>query len=85
MVDETMQAEVYFNLMLLTDLTTIMLDNLYRDYLVERAEDMLSQGANITAYPHLSLGTGQRFASKGGYIVRFEGDKLVAESDWIVP
>jgi hypothetical protein len=84
-VDEAMQAEVFLNLILLDELAIEMLDNLYRDYMVERAEDMLSWGANISVYPHLSLAPGQRFASKGGYIVRFDGDKLLAESDWIVP
>jgi len=41
-----------------------------------------------TIYPRLALGPSQRFASKGGYIVRFadlESDKLVPESGWIVP
>jgi len=86
LVDEAFQSEVFFNLLFLTDLTSQMLDNLYRDYLVERAEDMLSLGSNVSAYPHLSLARGQRFASKGAYIARFAQDgKLVADSEWIVP
>ena len=35
-----------------------------------------------------ALGVGQRYASKGGYIVRFAqgvGTDLVPETDWIVP
>jgi len=85
-VDETMQSEVFFNLLLLTDLTTQLLDNYYRDYLIERAEDMLSQGENVTAYPRLSLGTGQRFASKGAYIAHIEsGGAIKADTDWIIP
>lgn len=85
-VDEAFQSEVFFNLLLLTDLTSQMLDNLYRDYLVERAEDMLSWGTNSSAYPHLSLAPGQRFASKGAYIARLAPDgKLIADSEWIVP
>lgn len=132
-VDEPLQSEAYFAVAFLSDTLAEMLDNLYRDYLLERAENMLSQSeggkaeqesrmrvslgrpgdlarrypnrkqlaetqglvgldsgaknkANgATIYPHLSLGPSQRFASKGGYIVRFAGGKLIAESDWIVP
>jgi Periplasmic binding protein len=86
LVNEPFQTEVFFNLLFLTDLTSQMLDNFYRDYMVERAEDMLSLGSNVSVYPHLSLARGQRFASKGAYIAHFAPDgKLVAESDWIVP
>ncbi len=125
LVDERLQSEVFFALNFLTDTVAEMLDNLYRDYLMERAENMVSKyeggkaeeqarardalklsarsmvGAQAgmveetgsgrsgtTIYPRLSLGPTQRFASKGGYIVRFASpasDSLVAESGWIVP
>jgi hypothetical protein len=136
LVDEAMQSEAFFALNFLTDTLSEMLNNLYRDYLIERAESMInkreggkaeqenrdrvalgragdlvrkhgemtveagqriqisgqtnsaSKSQGTTIYPHLSLGRGQRFASKGGYIVRFadgNSGKLVAESDWIVP
>lgn len=86
LVDEPFQTEVFFDALFLTDLTSQMLDNLYRDYLIERAEDMLSLGSNVSAYPHLSLSRGQRFASKGAYIARIGDDgKLVADSAYIVP
>jgi cytochrome c553 len=86
LVNEAFQTEVYFNLLFLTDLSSQMLDNLYRDYLLERAEDMMSWGSNISIYPSLSMAPGQRFASKGAYIARFAKDgKLVADSEWLVP
>jgi hypothetical protein len=86
LVNAVFQSEVFFNLLFVTDLTSQMLDNLYRDYMIERAEDMLSLGTNVSAYPHLSLARGQRIASKGAYIARIDQDgKLKAYSDWIVP
>jgi hypothetical protein len=139
LIDEMMQSEVYFSFAFLTDTVTEMLDNMYRDYLIERAENMISrreggkaeaeyissnQGhvrthnqlpdgtieatplspeapglkalrqagtaflkrEGTTAYPRLTLGPGQRFASKGGYVVHFDADgALVADTAWIVP
>ncbi|MGC2167007.1 MAG: c-type cytochrome [Gallionella sp.] len=136
LVDEVMQSEAFFTLNFLTDTVSEMLNNMYRDYLMERAETMLSKregskaeqeargrlflgrtgdmerkygqrtappetrvkiqphagsavkSEGTTIYPRLSLGPGQRFASKGGYIVRFanpEDVKLIVESEWIVP
>ena len=133
LVDEPMQSEVYFAINFLTDTMSELLDNLFRDYLVERAESMIGQRENrkaeaevrdqmlvrprvrtipmdasiprptfapghaehtaglregTTIYPRLSLGAGQRYASKGAYIVHYAGDasdQIVAQSSWIVP
>ena len=140
LVDEAMQSELFFALNLMTDTLQDMLDNLYRDYLMERTEDMLgkresakaqqensdrqtlgrlgrvavareslsgtavsdaldAEGAQrrafgvgisegTTIYPHLTLGPGQHYASRGAYIVRLAtGPVLTLEaiSDWIVP
>jgi mono/diheme cytochrome c family protein len=138
LTDAALQSEVYFAVTFMTDTVSEMLDNLYRDYLLERAEDMMGkretgraesetrdrtslgspeqlalrypharkfdethlslepgQGLNLlamrrgtTVYPTLTLGPGQRFASKGAYIVHYgeeDDGKLVADSQWIVP
>lgn len=136
LVDDLLQSEAYFAVSFLSDVQTEMLNNEYRDYLLERAEYMLSlregikseqegrdraqlggagelairnpgrtpmaSTANLanmksqsgrdgfvggtTIYPHLSLAIGQRFASKGGYIVHFNAKGgLVADTDLIVP
>ena len=143
LVDEKLQSEAYFALTFLSDSLAEMLQNVHRDYLLERAEDMLgkretskaeeeartreylgrpgdltrkygtarlqpetrdllitgnqempattgemSRREGTTIYPRLSLAQKQRFASKGAYIVRFDGtngNTLVAESDWIIP
>ena len=136
LLDEPMQSEVFFAMNFLTDTLSEMLDNLYRDYLVERAESMLSRregskaeqetrdrvalgrqgdllkrhgpmtmeestrvslqtpadasarSEGTTLYAHLSLGPGQRLASKSGYIVRFAGEtgtELSAETPLISP
>lgn len=135
LVDEVMQSEVFFAFSFFTDTVAEMLDNVYRDYLIERAESMidrrelaraeseyyastssrlrLSDGSGTadeqtavpfahtavrkagegflrrggtTVYPRLTLGSGQRFASKGVYFVHYSADgKAIADGEWLVP
>jgi hypothetical protein len=87
-VAERVQSDTYLALGILSETLMGMLDSFERDYLVERIEDMLSRRLITGYYPRLGLAPKQRFASKGGYIVRFDGSassKLIAESDWVVP
>ena len=60
--------------------------NYYRDYFLDLF-DMLSDQTFMTApYPRLSFGPGQRFASKGCYIVQLTGGKrpqLIRRSAWL--
>jgi cytochrome c len=87
-VDERVQADTYLACGLLAETLSHMVDAFVRDYLVERIDDMLEHRILTGYYPRLTLAPGQRFASKGGYIVRFappDGMHVVADSDWIVP
>lgn len=47
LIDEPLQAEAFFAVEFLTETLAEMLDNLYRDYLVERAENMLSRSESV--------------------------------------
>jgi cytochrome c553 len=87
-VAERVQADTYVALGILSETLTDMLDSFVRDYLVERVETMLSHRLSNGYYPRLSLAPGQRFASKGGYLVRFAaetGTAVVADGEWTVP
>jgi hypothetical protein len=87
-VDQQVQVDTYLACGLLSETLSHMVDTLGRDYLIERIQTML-EGRIITGYyPRLALATGQRFASKGGYLVRFAADRgpqLLIERDWHVP
>ncbi len=87
-VDEQVQADTFLACGLLAETLSDMADTFVPDYLVERVQDMLAHRIMTGYYPHLSLAPGQRFASKGGYLVRFAeaGDhRLIADSAWLVP
>jgi len=87
-VDERVQTDTYLACVILSETLGHMLDSFVRDYLVERVEVMLSHRQVNGYYPRLGLAPGQRFASKGGYVVRFAGDsgsRLVPDGEWTVP
>jgi hypothetical protein len=87
-LDLQVQADTYLACGLVSETLNRMVDTFVRDYLIERIEVMLEHRIITGYYPRLTLAPGQRFASKGGYVVHFAdatGTKLVADSDWIVP
>ena len=88
-VAEPVQADTYLACSLLVDvLHHDMADSLVRPYLIEQLQRMVEHRLITGYYPHLSLATNQRFASKGGYFAHFadtSGTRLVADSGWIVP
>jgi hypothetical protein len=87
-VAEKVQADTYLACGILSEALNDMLDNFMRDFLIERIESMVSHRQLTGYYPRLGLGPGQRFASKGGYMVHFDdpsGLNVTPASDWVVP
>jgi hypothetical protein len=89
-VNERVQTDTYLACQIVSEALGHMLDSFVRDYLVERLEMIVSRRLANAYYPRLGLAPGQRFASKGGYLVKLagpgpQGDRVVAETEWTVP
>jgi hypothetical protein len=88
LVDERVQTDTYLACGLLAETLSHMADSFIRDYLVERVEGMLEHRILTAYYPRLALAPHQRFASKGGYLVRFAdntGSRIVPDGEWVAP
>jgi len=58
----------------------------YRDFFIDLLDDGTDQTRSSLTYPVLSFGPGQRYASKGCYIVTLTkgaNPKVVRQSDWV--
>jgi hypothetical protein len=87
-VAEQAQADTYLACGLLSETLKHMVDAFIPDYLIERLEDTLDHRVITGYYPRLTLGPHQRFASKGGYLTRFEGATrggVMAATEWLTP
>jgi hypothetical protein len=86
--DFEIQAKVYFLGWMLAATVKGMRDDFYRDYFMDVVGMMRDEYYSIGAvYPRLSFGPGQRYASKGCYVVQVsEGDQPTLEkrSDWVI-
>jgi hypothetical protein len=61
---ERLQLDTWFTLSLTEAALMHLVDNFSRDYFIEAVERETQRVPNPGVYPHLSLGPGQRFASK---------------------
>ncbi len=73
---------------ILSEAINHMLHTFAREYLVERIDGIVEHREITGYYPRLTLAARQRFASKGGCLVRFadaNSARVVADGEWIVP
>jgi hypothetical protein len=88
LVAERVQVDTYVACQVLSEAVTHAFADLVPDYLIEQIENLVSVKLLDGFYPRLALAPGQRFASKGGYIVRLPpqpGGPVIADGDWLVP
>lgn len=82
-------ANAYFAITLLAKGIQHIKSNFSQDYLIERIEHMVDNSVFHSVYPHLSLGPGQRYASKGSYIIGpislATDANIFKTTTWIVP
>lgn len=86
--DERTQLDTYFTLAALDDALSRMVDHFSRDLLIEVLEREVESDLNPGVYSHLELGPGQRFASKGCYVVKLAPGQpggVAGKGEWVVP
>ena len=69
---ERVQVNTYLACVIASETLGHMLDSFVPEYLIERLEMMISRRLANAYFPRLGLAPGQRFASKGGYVVHFD-------------
>ena len=86
--DVRLQVNTFFAANLVGRAAKAMFRFFSRDYFLEIVEHETESVPWPTVYPRVSLGPGQRFASKGCYILRYPekaGGAMTPSGDWIVP
>jgi hypothetical protein len=87
-VEERTQTDTYVTCLIAAETVGMMGDDLVRDHLVETLEMHLGTNLLNGYYPRLGLAPGQRFASKGSFLVRLadpDGARLMVDRDWSAP
>ncbi len=82
------QADAFFALKMAGEGIKAMRGFFVREYLIERIEHMADNATYSSIYPMIRLAPGQRFVSKGGYILRpslQRPGELEGVTPWIVP
>jgi len=85
---ERLQLATWLALAVTDHSLTHIVENFSRDFFVESVEEETENALDPGLFPSLSLGPGQRFASKGCYVVRLADGApggVEAVSGWIVP
>jgi len=86
--DWDLQRKTFFTMKMVQFSLDHMLSDFHRSYMMEIIEHEVENAYDTGPYRHLSLGPGQRFASKGAFVVALAPDAedgIEPVSEWIVP
>jgi len=81
-----MQSQLYFTGWMLAAVITHMRGDFYRDYFLNVVDMMRDEYNSIGCYPRVSFGPGQRYSSKGRYIVQLSDapePEPIPKSNWV--
>lgn len=81
------QAKMYFIGWMLPGTIKQLRSEFYRDYFLEGYDMMTDQDYAIAVYPRLTFGSGQRYASKGCYMVKIStgpNPEVIPLTDWVI-
>lgn len=82
------QFQVYYALSVVEKAVMEIQGDYLREYLLEQIEMIAESNLNPGVFPTLSLGPGQRIASRGSYVVRLDASApggVSADGEWLVP
>jgi hypothetical protein len=85
--NKEIQTKMYFLGWMLPAGIKHMRSEFFREYFMEGFDMMVDQDYAIAIYPRLSFGPGQRYASKGCYIVQLSkgpNPELIKKSEWVI-
>jgi len=86
LVDARLQGEVFFVCLVLNDAVKHMGRFFVRDYLLDMLDHSQALVAYLPFYPRPTIGPGQRFLSKGGYILPVVNGTIQSDdAQWILP
>ncbi|TAN40061.1 MAG: amino acid ABC transporter substrate-binding protein [Nitrospirae bacterium] len=86
-VNRTIATKAYFAGSILIEALMHLKTNFYRDYFLDVISMISDHKIKIPVYPRLSFGPGQRYASKGCYIVQLSAGpdpEVVRRSEWVM-
>ncbi|MEJ2618966.1 MAG: hypothetical protein P8163_01630 [Candidatus Thiodiazotropha sp.] len=83
---KAIQANAYFSLKVLGDAIKHIRGYFYRDYVIEKIEHMIDDLPYTSIFPRLSMAPDQRFASRGFYVAKVDGNGGITKiSEWMAP
>jgi hypothetical protein len=81
------EAKAVFLTRMLSNVLSSMRGDFYREYFLDLFDVLGEQTTIIVEYPRVSFGPGQRYASKGCYIVTLTKGpkpKIFSQTDWVI-